>query len=288
MALAHGPRTRRGHDREAQQAVTPALRRQFDAHRALRAAELYDLAALLEGYGLTPDAGPIRDAAGRCPGEPRQVRGDTPDAGRLVWGYQIDGLRLRLKEQRRCRPRAAEVEALEGRLSVTVEEFVPDCADKVEQVYDNVRRLDASFTLDAELLVNGERHPLRSAWHVDTHLFAGEASDGVHPRFHFQFGGKNFAHLDEAIRGVLLSEAPRLACAPLDGVLAIDFVLSHYAGRVWDDLSASEPQYGRLRTPAMARYWQPYYRLLADACALATPIAFGSPAAALLLNLAIA
>ena len=114
---------------------------------------------------------------------------------------------------------------------MTVEEFVPDCADKVEQVYDKVRRLDASFTLDIELLVNGELHPLRSAWHVDTHLFAGEAGDGVHPRFHFQFGGKDFAHLDEAIRGVLLSEAPRLACAPLDGVLAIDFVLSHYAGR---------------------------------------------------------
>lgn len=268
--------------------MTPALRRQFDAHRELRAAELYDLAALLESYGLTPDAGPVRDAAGRCPGELRQVRGDTPDAGRLVWGYQIDGLRLHLEEQRHCRPRAAEVAALEGRLSVTVEEFVPDCADQVERVYDNVRRLDASFTLDAELLVDCDRHPLRSAWHVDTHLFVGEASDGIHPRFHFQLGGKDFAHLDEVIRGVLLPEAPRLACAPLDGVLAIDFVLSHYAGRTWGELSASEPQYGRLRRPAMARYWQPYYRLLADACASSNPVVFGSPAAELLPNLAIA
>ena len=236
-------------------------------------------ARLADGWGVGRPLLPIY-GAGRRESLPRRAPpGQGRHVGRLVWEYQIDGLRLGLAEQRRCRLRAADVGALEGLLSVTVEEFVPDRADRVEQVHGNVRRLDASFTLAAELLVNSGRHPLRSARHVDTHLFAGE-SDGVRPRFHVQFGGKDFAYLDKAIRGVLLLDAPRWACAPLDGLFAIDFVLSHYAGRVWDDLSASEPQYWRLRTPAMARYWQPYYRLLADACALATPMPFGRPAGA--------
>lgn len=266
--------------------MTPAVRREITPERQLRADELFRLADLLETYEITPDAGPLRDAGGRCLGNIRQAHEDAPDAGRSFWGYQIENLRLRLEPQRHCRPRAADAERLEGTLSVDVEEYVPDQVP-IGASYERIRRLDASFSCNAEMPLDGAVHRLRTAWHVDTHLHVGQASDAMHPRFHFQTGGREFADLDASIRGVLLLEAPRLACPPLDGILAVDFILAHYRGVHWEELRAMDPRYGRLRKPAMERYWAPYFRLLADAVGIAEGVPSNSAAALLLPNLSI-
>ncbi len=93
------------------------------------------------------------------------------------------------------------------------------------------------------------------------------------------------AEIDNAIRGTLLLEAPRPALAPLDGILAIDFVLSHYHGTIWEDLRLMDPRYARLRAPSMRRYWGPYFRLLANALEVEGAVEHGSFAACLLPNL---
>jgi hypothetical protein len=252
--------------------VTPALRERLDEHRYQRQSELYDLASLLETYDLTPDPGPIRDAAGQCLAAPRTARGDVPDAGKVYWGYSIDGLKLRLEPQRHCRPRAATADALVGVLSVQVQEYLPDEPEHIGTSFDHLRRLDTSFYCDAEVLVDDVSHRLRSAWHVDTHLHAHTASASIHPRFHFQVGGNELDEVDAAMRGVMLTETPRPAVAPLDGVLAIDFVLSNYCGVRWDELRTMDARYGRIRGPAMARYWGPYFQLIADALTGADPV----------------
>lgn len=266
--------------------MTPALRRCFDEHRELRQSELYELAALLDRHKLTPDPGPLQQAASLCLSPPRTARGDVPDAGRDYWGYRIDGLRLHLEPQRHCRPRAAEVESLVGVLSVEVQEYVPAAEDGVGSSFAHLRVLGASFRCDADAIFDEDVHTLRSAWHVDTHLHTGTPSDSVHPRFHFQVGGEELDEIDASIRGALMLEAPRPAVAPLDGVLAVDFVLSHYCGVMWDTLRTLEAGYNRIRAPSMARYWSPYFRMIADALQGDDPVAQGSPAALLIPNLA--
>lgn len=266
--------------------MTPELRRRFDEHRELRQSELYELAALLDKHKLTPDPGPLQQAASLCFSPPRTARGELPDAGRKYWGYRIDGLRLHLEPQRHCRPRAADVKNLVGVLSVDVQEYVPEATDAVGRSFEHLRVLEASFRCDADAVFDDDIHSLRSTWHVDTHLHAGTPSDSVHPRFHFQVGGEELDGVDTTIRGTLMLEAPRPAVAPLDGVLAIDFVLSHYCGGVWDMLRTLEASYNRIRGPSMARYWGPYFRLIADALEGAGTVTNDSPAGLLIPNLA--
>lgn len=265
--------------------MTPALRERLDEHRRVRQAELLELASLLDQYGLTPDAGPLRDAASLTLGAARTAHDDAPDAGRSYWGYRIDGLQLRLEEQRHCRPRATRAGNLVGVLSVDVEEYLPDGPQTVGESFGHLRRLDVKFRCDAEALIGDETHRLRAAWHVDTHLHTETPSGAVHPRFHFQVGGQDLADVDGTIRGALLLDAPRPALAPLDGILAVDFVLSHYCGTAWEILRLDEARYGRVRAPSMKRYWQPYFRLIADALADDVAVSERSAAALLLPNL---
>lgn len=267
--------------------MTPELRRRFDEHRELRQSELYELAALLDKHRLTPDPGPLQQAASLCFSPPKTARGkNVPDPGREYWGYRIDGLRLHLEPQEHCRPRAADVKNLIGVLSVDVQEYVPETADTVGSSFAHLRVLEASFRCDADAIFDDDIHSLRSTWHVDTHLHAGTPSASVHPRFHFQVGGEELDGVDAVIRGALMLEAPRPAVAPLDGVLAIDFVLSHYCGGVWDKLRTLETSYDRIRAPSMARYWSPYFRLIADALESEDQVAHDSAAGLLIPNLA--
>ncbi len=267
--------------------MTPAFRQRLNEHRLIRQSELFDLAVLLDTYELTPDPGPLRDAGGQCMAEPRTTHPDAPDPGRTYWGYRIENLQLRLGEQRHCRPRTAQVDGLVGVLSVNVEEYLPATPDEVGQSFGHIRRLDARFWCEADAVLGTETHRLRAAWHVDTHVHADTRSSAIHPRFHFQIGGEDLDSIDDRIRGALMPEAPRPATAPLDGILAVDFVLSHYRGVTWDDLRLMDDRYGRLRAPSMTRYWAPYYRTIAEALHGEDAVAHGSPAGYLLPNLVI-
>jgi hypothetical protein len=84
----------------------------------------------------------------------------------------------------------------------------------------------------------------------------------VHPLFHFQFGGERLNDIDESIRAILIPEAPRVATVPMDAVLAVDFVLSHYFGMLWRKLRDTEPRYRRLVRAATKRYWAEYFAQL--------------------------
>lgn len=172
-------------------------------------------------------------------------------------------------------------------MTVDVEEFVPEEPDEVGESFKHLRRLDAQFYCNAEAVFEEEIHQLRAAWHVDTHVHTETQSNSIHPRFHFQVGGRDLADLDHTIRGALLTEAPRPAIAPLDGILAVDFVLSHYCGNVWEDLRTMEARYGRVRTPSMKRYWGPYYARIAEALAQEGTVEHGSVAGLLLPNLVV-
>ncbi len=261
------------------------LLKQLDEHRNERAEELFTLANLLDDIGVASDVGPLREAGGQCRSGIRISPPGSPDQGKSYWGYDIVDLRINLAAQRHSRPRAAKMDDVSGTLQVTVQEYLPEDLASVGAGFRHIRKLDVDFHFDAVLDLDGTAHPLRAAWHIDTHMHTAQDANAVHPRFHFQVGGKRLEEVDGAIRGVFLPDAPRLACAPLDGPLAVDFVLSQYCGAHWMLLKDEEPRYGRLRRKPMRRYWEPYHASIAAAIADIDNDPGGGEAIALLPNL---
>lgn len=244
--------------------MTVALQKIFNRHRDERAQELFDMAAILNDVGLVADTGPISQAASQCRAPVRSVPAGEPDAGCQYWGFEIADLRINLENQRHLRPRSAIMDEAIGILTVRVQEYVPDSEAKVGRSYDLLRQIYVDFHLDAFQKIEDDICSLRAAWHVDTHLHAITPTHGAHPRFHFQVGGERLDEIDASIRGVLMPEAPRMPCAPLDAILAVDFVLAHYCGDKWISLTDLVPSYLRLRKNPMQRYWSPYFRTLCD------------------------
>lgn len=172
-----------------------------------------------------------------------------------------------------------------GVLTVKVEEYVPADIKAVGSGFPLLRKLDTDFYYDAQLLIAGNPHVIRAAWHLDTHLFTDTNSDSIHPRFHFQVGGERLDDMDHLIRGVFVPETPRMPVAPLDGVLAIDFVLSHYCGSAWGVLRDMDATYKQLRKAPMQRYWGPYFRTLSDGIAALDETPDGGAANVLIPNI---
>jgi len=265
--------------------MTPELRKAVDQHRAERAEELFEIANILDREGLTPDSGPIRQAATQCNSGFRKAPAGLPDAGREFWGFEIADLHIRLENQRHLRPRSAVMDECSGVLSVIVQEYVPDDEAAVGRGFELLRQTYVDFHLDAFHEIDGVKQDLRAAWHVDTHLYAPGPTYGVHPRFHFQVGGERLDAIDENIRGVLMPEAPRMPCAPFDAILAVDFVLAHYCGEQWSLLNDLVPGYLRLRKNPMQRYWAPYFKTLANGIDNLDNVPGGGEAYALIPNI---
>jgi hypothetical protein len=265
--------------------MTPALKKAFEHNCNERAQELFDIAAILNDLGLAPDTGPITQAASQCRSPVRTAQAGQPDTGRQYWGFEIAELRINLENQRHLRPRSAVMDGAIGILSVIVEEYVPEDEGAVGNSYSLLRQAYVDFHVDVFHTVDNVECMLRAAWHIDTHLHGTTRTHGVHPRFHFQVGGEHLEDIDANIRGVLMPETPRMPCAPLDAILAIDFVLAHYCGDQWALLKDLVPSYLRLRKTPMQRYWSPYFRTLAEGIDNLDAIPNGGTACVLIPNI---
>ena len=204
--------------------------RRAKAFRKERARELRSLAEILQGAGLVRDASPLLSAAGQC--------GDSAPHGELSWGYEFAGLEFNLdfSELRHSKPEDAELDTVE--LSVSLSGA---CLDKAAQ--------NDPFThLSVNIAVHGlskDAEPLLSAWHLDKHQ--GDESLFDHPNYHFHHGGRKIWEWKDFDYGShLLLESPRLDHKPLDGILAVNFVLANFAGAAWQTLKAEEARYMEL------------------------------------------
>jgi len=207
---------------------------------------LRQFALILNSEGICPDTSPLDKASAAC----LAGSGDR-------WGYAMTGLTLRVGTDVKCNP---QVPHFDCRLDVTVEGFCLASADK-----DPLRRHDVQIVLKALRKVGP---PVLQAWHFDRHIGPCSLPKPAHPRYHFTFGGRE---LDAHVRGVcgksdfdglLLVDSPRLAHPPFDGVLAIDFVLSSFAGTRWR-LLRSQGDYQRIVSASQKRLWVPYVNALA-------------------------
>lgn len=172
----------------------------------------------------------------------REAKGDS-------WQYQVVGLLLRVDTPQNTLPGS--------------------CATPLTVQFDlemrgvcNADPLDEVTYLVLELLISSETGEHVCAWHLDRHIGGGNSTE-AHPLFHLQHGGHAMKEHSEHLGRSLLLPAPRMGCPPFDAILAIDFVLSNFAGDCWQELR-TEPTYLRLLQESQKRFWKPYWSKLAS------------------------
>jgi hypothetical protein len=208
-----------------------------DKFRRDRAAELRQLASVLEDEGVCLDVSPINAAMGSC-------YTDKPN-GDSSWGYDIAKQLFRIENQRHTIPDTLFDISLE--LSLSVKGLCHSDGDLSNTLSD----LAVDFVIRGR---DARKQQCVNSWHLDKHIPGEEDPQYAHPEFHFQHGGK-------LMRGdygsAIIFESPRIAHPPMDGILAVDFVISNFLG-VYRGRLKDNNEYQNLVRSAQARLWRPY------------------------------
>lgn len=217
------------------------------------ANDLRVVATALQQTGVCDDVGPLQQAADEC--------GYNAPLGRKSWGYTVPGLRFRLDTLDVMSERTF-VDA-----TVTLSVYAQGhCAE--ESLYDPFKTLELNIVITAYNQSADDQHGSRrlftSCWHLDRHIGKAEEKPrhGIHPLYHMQFGGARLKPLEDQLGLLLLINPPRLLHPPMEALLAIDFVLAHFAIAKWRSLREDASYENRILS-AYARYWTPYFGTLA-------------------------
>jgi hypothetical protein len=175
-------------------------------------------------------------------------------SGDSYWGYQIAGLQLRIRTPQNSLPPQTG-----GSLFVQLDLDVEGKYDEKHCDGDDL------LHLVLQICIHTDQKKNFCAWHFDRHIKCDgdEESEEAHPLYHFQHGGHAMEEISDSLGRVLLLPAPRLPSPPMDAILAIDFLLSNFAGKQWKKLR-NDPQYLHLLQDAQNRYWKPYHQQLAS------------------------
>ncbi len=209
-----------------------------------RRREMRRLAEILSGTGIVRSIDPLDVAA----------KAISVGGVELDWKFEMKNLQFDLdpgaiRAQRNAKP--ADLATVTLTLTVKLE---GRCIG-VDLPNDPFARLSV------ECLETGHRRGVAaahySAWHLERDDPARSGADLAHPAYHFQYGGQQIPRLVEPGNHLLLG-SPRVAHPPLDGVLAVDFVISNYLPRRWSELRRNNPGYKELVGDAQRRCWRPY------------------------------
>lgn len=219
------------------------VKNNFNQRRTELATSLRNMGTLLNRHGVCIDVSPLHSAAAQvATGNPRN----------RFWSYDIQNLAFRVAVPRSIAPKYASDFRIDLSLRLSGD-FTADAADQFTAMEINVEKYAQGAT--------GQQ--LKSAWHFDRHIIDTSTddpymTDDIHPLYHFQFGGANMGSISQNLGGTFLVDPPRLMHPPMDGILAIDFVLSNYEGKTWKALR-EEHQYMNLVDAKLAQIWKPFF-----------------------------
>lgn len=133
--------------------------------------------------------------------------------------------------------------------------------DVVEDLMNKEEPLGGKYVMQLYLtgLKGGRQYSC--SWHLD--LETEEDHRYIHPRYHLTYGGKSMKDKiknDQTAFGqLLLPVTPRIPCAPMDGILAIDFILNHFYKH--DEIAdvLNDSGYRKAVKESQNRLWKPYY-----------------------------
>jgi hypothetical protein len=222
-----------------------------------RANELLKMASALEDKQIVQDTSDLRSASNLCA---RMFK----ENGVYKWQYNIDSLIFNLLPFSHTKPTIAQKLPLKLDLSVKLK---AKCFDE-DDIEDPFEELTTNIYIVAEGL-DSARDPEKKwicCWHLDKHQVSenseeseeDDESDFAHPAYHFQHGGNKLkANNDFNFGQNLILDPPRIAHPPLDGILAIDFIVSNFLGPKWKKLQDS-PEYYRPVASSQKLFWKPY------------------------------
>jgi hypothetical protein len=224
----------------------------YSAERKKSAISLRTLGRILNSNGICPDISPLSAAADQC--------ADQASYGSASWGYDIANLVFQIQAPKGTLP--AKTSGFRIELSISMVSRFDGNPD------DQFTRLEVNLEKYA---YSAEGVELKAAWHFDRHLIDTEndqpnVTEDIHPLYHFQFGGARMSKVVDRLGASLLLDPPRLMHPPMDGILAVDFVLANYAGAKWK-LLRDDAQYSNLIAPQFERIWKPYFDSLAGSWA---------------------
>ncbi len=232
----------------------------FSDQRRKTATALRSLGTILSRKGVCADIGPLSAAADQCASQ--GASGDN------TWGYDIANLVFQMHLPKGTLPKRAKDFRVELSISI-VGRFDNDLDDQFANLEINLEKYAYS--------AHGVE--LKAAWHFDRHLIDTKkdhplVTEEIHPLYHFQFGGARMSKVADRLGDTFLLDPPRLMHPPMDGILAVDFVLANYAGNTWKSLR-DDTQYRNLIAPQFERIWKPYFEGVAGSWA--NPRSMNSP-----------
>jgi len=219
-----------------------------------KAKDIIDLQGILDSKNILKNPGQLSGLSTLC-GQPYSRDGIN------LWKYYTANLDFGeiADEKARKHLRPSDCSSLFLHLSINLEGV---CITEDEG-------LDPFLTLEFEIMITGidsNNKRYYSCLHLDRHS-NGEQTELAHPRYHFQYGGRNVWSMidtEETNFGAsLFIEPPRIAHPPLDIILGIDFVLSNFYGSKRKRL-LENPQYINLLEKAQCELWRPYVNALAS------------------------
>lgn len=167
------------------------------------------------------------------------------------WSYEVVDLQLRVDIPQNVLPHKCGTE-----LNIHID---LDLSGKYDDVDD-----DVLTELILQIRIETDTQQNICSWHFDRHIGVDtDEPEEAHPLYHFQHGGHAMKDIAESLGKTLLLPAPRLAFPPMDAILSLDFVLSNFAGRSWQELR-NESTYTRLLEESQKRHWRPYIKQLAS------------------------
>lgn len=183
------------------------------------------------------------------------------DRGDDVLSIQLVNIELRIHNQQKLKPAGVELDdSLVADIILRQNLDLASTGATLDSILHN------SVTFKIKGIPNRDETipKLISAWHFDYHSYGSDHASACHPMFHWQFGGWGLKDVSDDISGVLVMDTPRLFAPPLDAVLAVDFLLSHFNGPAWQRVRSQEPRYSRMVRRSQARLWKPFFDELSD------------------------
>lgn len=234
------------------------------AKRKSLASQLTRLGNLLFKTEICDDITPITDAARDLNSENLIVNPLTEAGDRNLWGYEIRDLSLKFRHNpKHLMPK--DIHDLTLQLNVSV----------YGEILDSIRINDPFIYMGISIVLIGDRAIKREDGEVEVikvissfHLDRDKDTDSEepHPSYHFQFGGRNMRDLkknEESYGHLMVLDIPRINHYPMEGILAIDFVLSNFFHKTWGKL-IQNGEYLNLVAEKQDLCIKPYFQALAN------------------------
>lgn len=225
--------------------------------RRERGDEIKKLADLLKRKGVLQDPEPLLSAAASCSTPPsllEEFKSSKTRKGLEFWSYQISSLLFR-EVDKDCLKHSVPSDLAEVQITLNAYIYGVCLDDDPRDVNNPFVQLSINIETSA---LDKRKNVLRCAWHLDKNIVekGDKLSKFAHPDYHFQHGGIRVRNITNYGENLLL-DAPRLAHPPLDGILAVDFVLSNYFGSKWIELR-DDSEYQKIVRAAQERCWSAY------------------------------